>query len=302
MRLSVREYGTRRAAHTVVLLHGCSLNKDSWNIQITELLRQWNSDIRIIAYDHRGHGKSAGAPMHTYRIERLGADLGDVLTSLHVKPRLTLVGHSMGGMASLAYLGLPASLRPVDPHGLVLVATAAGQLTERGLGRLLATPAIDILYLLAQHVPHSIAEGAFRLLTRPLCGALVSQWGYGTRRHDALAAISAAAINATPLATKAAALHALRHYDQYRTLKSVTATTVVLSGGADLLTPPSHARDIAAGIAGAIRIHEPQAGHMLLHEALQLVATAINHVLHRGKLAYSSPIGNAAYTVDSGNG
>ena len=32
--LSVREYGPRDAAHTVVLLHGFCLNKDSWTIQI----------------------------------------------------------------------------------------------------------------------------------------------------------------------------------------------------------------------------------------------------------------------------
>ena len=47
----------------------------------------------------------------------------------------------MGGMTALAYLGRPAEDRPVEPDGLVLVATAAGRLSERGLGRLLATRA-----------------------------------------------------------------------------------------------------------------------------------------------------------------
>jgi NAD-dependent dihydropyrimidine dehydrogenase PreA subunit len=39
--LSVRAYGPRDAAHTVVLLHGLCLNKDSWTIQIEHLLHQY---------------------------------------------------------------------------------------------------------------------------------------------------------------------------------------------------------------------------------------------------------------------
>jgi pimeloyl-ACP methyl ester carboxylesterase len=79
--------------------------------------------------------------MGTYRIDRLAADLDEVLTALNVTAPLTLVGHSMGAMAALAYLSRPASERSVDPHGLVLVAAAAGKLAQRGLGRLLGTRA-----------------------------------------------------------------------------------------------------------------------------------------------------------------
>ena len=59
--LSVRDCGSRAAGHTVVLLHGFCLNKDSWNIQMTQLIRHWGNNIRIISYDHRGHGDSGGA-------------------------------------------------------------------------------------------------------------------------------------------------------------------------------------------------------------------------------------------------
>ena len=79
--------------------------------------------------------------MNTYRIDQLADDLAQVLIALDVTGPLTLVGHSLGGMTALAYLGRPAAQRRVEPHGLVLVATAAGKLAERGLARLLATPA-----------------------------------------------------------------------------------------------------------------------------------------------------------------
>jgi hypothetical protein len=48
--LSVREYGTYRADHTVVLLHGLCLSKAFWDLQIAELIRQWGDNLRIIAY------------------------------------------------------------------------------------------------------------------------------------------------------------------------------------------------------------------------------------------------------------
>lgn len=277
--LSVREYGSRDAARTVVLLHGFCLTKDSWTIQIGHLRRQYGDSIRIINYDHRGHGESGAAPMHTYYVDRLAADLADLLVTLGVTGPLTLAGHSMGGMVALAYLGRPASQRPVQPHGLILVATAAGKLAERGLGQLLATPATDILYELAHHAPQAFADRVFCALARPVCGALVRYGGYGTASRDALIAVSAATINATPIATKAGFLRALRHYDQYRTLSSITATTVVISGGADRLTPPSHAHDLARGIPGAMRVHRPAAGHMLLDEAPQVISNAIIDVI-----------------------
>jgi pimeloyl-ACP methyl ester carboxylesterase len=276
--LSVREYGSRDPAHTVVLLHGFCLTKDSWTGPIDHLLHQYGDSIRIISYDHRGHGDSAAAPMHSYHIDRLAADLADLLAALGVAGPLTLAGHSMGGMVALAYLGRPASQRPVQPDGLILVATAAGKLTQRGLGRFLATPATDILCELAQHAPRA-AEHAFRALARPVCEVLVRFGGYGTASRDARVGVSAATINATPVATKAGFLRALRDYDQYQTLSSITATTVVISGGADRLTPPSHARDLTRGIPAATLVHRPAASHMLLDEAPRIISNALIDII-----------------------
>src|SRR3984885_10333164 len=183
--LSFREYGSRDAAHTVVLLHGLCLNQDSWQIQIGHLRRRYGDGIRIISYDHRGHGDSGAAPMHTYHIDRLATDLADLLVTLGVEGPLPLAGHSMGGMVALAYLGRPAGPRPVQPHGLILVAPAAGKLAERGLGQLLASPATDIFYELATHAPRAVADRVLRTLARPLGGALVRYGGYGTASRDA---------------------------------------------------------------------------------------------------------------------
>jgi pimeloyl-ACP methyl ester carboxylesterase len=135
----------------VVFLHGLCRDRTSWDRQITYSWCRYGRSVRTISYDHRGHGGSAAASMSTYRVDQLADDLAQVLTALDVTGPLTLVGHSMGGMTALAYLGRPAADRPVEAEGLILVATAAGQLAERGLARLLATPGPAALVGLIQH-------------------------------------------------------------------------------------------------------------------------------------------------------
>lgn len=267
--LAVRDIGNRDAAHTVVFLHGLCLSQACWARQIDYLADRYGSAVRIISYDHRGHGRSSQAPMNTYRIERLAEDLAQVLTVCKVSGPATLVGHSMGGMTALGYLGLDAGRRPVDPAGLVLVATAAGKLRQRGMGRLLGTPATAALVGVAGVAP----EQAIRAMAAPLCATL-SRWRRGASTAT-LAAVAADALAAVSVATAVGFLPALRDYDQYPMLATIRARTVVLSGGADPLTPAVHARDLAAAIPGAEHVHIPGAGHMLPQEAAQLVHDAI---------------------------
>jgi pimeloyl-ACP methyl ester carboxylesterase len=273
VRLAVCDYGSTRANHTLVLLHGLCLTKSSWAAQIAELRRRWGNSLRIIAYDHRGHGRSTGAEMQTYRIDRLAADLAEVLTNLRVGGPLTLAGHSMGGMTALAYLGLPAGDRPVEPQGLVLVATAAGRLAQRGIGRLLATPATGMVFDLVDRMPRRVSGQTIERLTRPIRGGIVRL----ARHGNADAAVSA--YQTVSLTTATGFLPSLKRYDQYHTLESIDAKTFIVSGGADILTPAAHSRDLAAAIPGAVHLHLPTASHMLLQEESALVTNAIDSAM-----------------------
>jgi pimeloyl-ACP methyl ester carboxylesterase len=258
------------------------LNKESWNIQMTRLVRHWGNNIRIISYDHRGHGESGEAPMHTYRIDRLAEDLAELLAALEVAGPVTLAGHSMGGMTALAYLRRPASKRPVEPHSLVLVATAAGNLGSHGIGRLLSTPATSMVYHLVRRMPRAGTDEVVQFLARPLWAALTRHGGYGETAPKSLVAASAAAIKTTPSTTKVGFLRGLREYDCSQTLSSITANTTIISGGADKLTPMWHAHELADGITGSALIHLPTAGHTLLHEIPQVVTEAISAAIAAG--------------------
>jgi pimeloyl-ACP methyl ester carboxylesterase len=269
--LAVHDSGPQTAQHTVVFLHGLCLTRESWAGQIAYLSRRYGSTVRVISYDHRGHGRSGSAPMGTYRIDRLAEDLAQVLAAAQVSGQVTLVGHSMGGMTALAYLG--RRHRPVEAHGLVLVATAAGKIAERGLGRLLATPATAALFGLVEHTPDHVV----RAMVGPVCTTL-GRWRRGV--HSAtLAATAVAALTSTPVPTAVGFLPSFRAYDQYAALAGIRARTVVVSGGMDPLIPPAHARDLAAGIAGAQHVHLPAAGHMLPQEAPHVLDDAIGRAI-----------------------
>ena len=289
VRLAVRDIGSgANAEHTVVLLHGLCLTQNSWSAQIRDLVQRWGSSIRIVTYDHRGHGASSSAPMRTYRIDRLAADLADVLSALNVNGALTIAGHSMGGMTALEYFGRPAADRPVEPSGLVLIATAAGKLAERGIGRLISTPATEALFEIVRRAPRFVTERAIKAIVASLSDALVAIPGL-----DATARTALTALPTNSLTTAAGFLLGLKRYDRYDTLASIAAKAVVVSGGTDFATPVSHADDITAAIAGAAHMHIPAAGHMLMHEAPQLVSAAINLALSgtgcaEGRLAMAS--------------
>src|SRR5215813_12016730 len=83
--------------YPIVLAHGITCAIRVWAYQIADLM----TDYRVIAFDHRGHGKSAVPPRRRrYSLDILAADLDAVLEStLEPGERAVIAGHSMGGIA-----------------------------------------------------------------------------------------------------------------------------------------------------------------------------------------------------------
>lgn len=288
--LSVREFGREDARITLVLLHGFCLDKSAWEVQVRQLLSVYGTDIRIILYDHRGHGDSESAPARTYSIDTLSEDLSDVITTLRVSGTLILAGHSMGGMTAMTYAALPEGEQAVSPDSLVLVATASGRIHERGLGLLLSGVPSSFLTAVAEHFPESVLTPAVKALTVPLARVLIRYFGYGYDADDALEVLSAGSIARTAMSTKAGFLRAFKRFDQQARLGSIRAMTTVISGEKDWLTPPEHSHEMAAAIPASVHLHCESAGHMLLHEAAELVTTVLCHAVDRAReKAQSTP-------------
>jgi pimeloyl-ACP methyl ester carboxylesterase len=96
IRLHTEVFGPE-GGYPIVLAHGITCALRVWAYQIADL----STDYRVIAFDHRGHGKSAvPARRNRYSLDFLAADLDAVLeATLAPGERAVIAGHSMGGIA-----------------------------------------------------------------------------------------------------------------------------------------------------------------------------------------------------------
>lgn len=100
IKLFYQDLGPKNASDTVVLIHGWPLSHEMWDYQLAELPAH---DIRVVAYDRRGFGKSS-QPWDGYGYDTLADDLKAVLDTLDLQ-NVTLVGFSMGGGEVARYMG-----------------------------------------------------------------------------------------------------------------------------------------------------------------------------------------------------
>jgi len=222
----------------VLLLHAFPLGLVMWDPQVAALA----GTHRVIRFDDRGFGGSPpGDGLLT--MERIADDAAAVLDHLGVS-RAVVGGVSMGGYAALAMV----RRHPDRLRGLVLADTRAGADTPE---------ARKNRALLAERVlkegPAAVAEASLPKLLgetthreRPELVSRVREMILGNSPRgiaDSLAGLAARA-------------------DSTSTLREVRVPTLVVCGLEDLLTPPSEAEALRAGIAGSRLELIPRAGHL----------------------------------------
>jgi len=104
--------------HTVVLLHGKNFCAATWESAIRALTQ---AGYRVIAPDQIGFCKSTKPAHYQYSFQQLASNTNALLESLGIE-RVSIVGHSMGGMLAtrfaLMYPQRTAQLVLVNPIGL----------------------------------------------------------------------------------------------------------------------------------------------------------------------------------------
>ena len=90
--------------YPIVLSHGITCSLQVWRNQIADLAK----DHRVIAFDHRGHGRSGVPGRGGYTLDLLAADLDAVLDATLDRGECAVIaGHSLGGIAIIAGPAVP---------------------------------------------------------------------------------------------------------------------------------------------------------------------------------------------------
>ncbi|MCA1005242.1 alpha/beta hydrolase [Rhodococcus hoagii] len=258
--LAVREYGPADAPVTAVFVHGHCLHTHSWARLRSHLTREWGTAVRMVFYDHRGHGESGSAPAHTYTIDQLGRDLDAVIRKAVPTGPIVLVGHSMGGMTALAYTRQNPETVGNRIVGVGLLSTAAGDITRSGLGRFLRHP-------------------------------LVSAFQFGVERMPRLSQrlISMVLDNPTSVVTMYGFLRSFVGFDESHSLAGLAGIpSLVLGGTSDMVTPFEHSVAIASNLPAAELVRLGGAGHSVILDQAHEVAHALVRLVDRAAAHHES--------------
>jgi pimeloyl-ACP methyl ester carboxylesterase len=240
---------------TIVLSHGVTLSVRTWVKQLEFLPKR---GFRTIAFDHRGHGDSEVGE-HGHAIENLARDVRSVVEGLDLRDAV-LVGHSMGGVAVQAFMVMFPEIAAERVAGIVLLSTLA-RTPMSGHERL------------AQFVAAAADRGPDPggLMERKDLGYLLARVGFGREAQPAHIELTRQMILDCPVETRRDATRALMELDLVDRLRLITVPTLIISGTADLITPPAESRRIHAEIPHARFESVPGGGHMLMFERTALV-------------------------------
>ena len=235
----------------LVLSHALGTSRAMWDPQVERL----SSRLRLLRYDHRGHGASP-VPPGPYRIEDLGRDFLRLLDRLQLA-RVAWCGLSLGGMVGL-WLGANA---PERIDRLILCCTAA-----------------------RMPRPEDFATRAGRVRKEglePLADQIIGRWftpAFFAEHADRVASIRAL-LTSTDAEGYASTCDALAAMDLRDQLRQITAPTLMVAGAEDQSTPVAQAREIAQRVSGSRLVVLDHAAHLANVEQpdafTQVILTAI---------------------------
>jgi len=255
------------SAPAVVLVHGWTCSTRFWAAQIEDLSR----DHRVIAYDLRGHGRTPASPVAS--TAALADDLEAVLlATLAPDEKVVVAGHSMGGMTVMAAATRPAFRAHVA--ATLLCSTGSSRLVDEAevvpLG-----PGPARTWLTGKILGSQAPLGPVTPLGKRVLKYATMGPGSAPEAVDRCARI----VHACPRKVRYAWSKVLEDLDLDGDVRQLTVPTAVITGTADRLTPPVHARAIAAALPNSLGLTELYGiGHMTPVEAPAAVTRRIREL------------------------
>lgn len=258
---------------TLVLVHGWTETLKYWIYQIRDL----SHEFRIVAYDARGHGRSGRPPNGDYGADRQGEDLEAILhAAVPSGERAIVAGHSLGGMAIAAWA----------EHHEVTARASGAALLFTGVDGLVGGQLVVHVPRFAQALAEPIAAHGFLgsrtplpRISTPISHAAIRRFAFGPHASPAQVAFYERMLVACPPEARAGTGLAMQHIDLRHAVPNLTVPTLVMAGELDRLTPPAHARRIAAELPNLQALIElPDTGHMGPLERPREVSAALREL------------------------
>jgi len=278
-RLNVLAYGPPDAP-VLVFCHGWTCNAAYWTPQINAFAENY----RVVVYDQRGHGES-GTGSRALGADVLADDLQAVLDAvLRPGAKAVLTGHSMGGMSIIAWAEKYPENVDRQVAGVLLAST--------GTDRLVADSAVVPLPRRFPRVPVPVARGLMGatvpLTASPVTTRALRYVALSPSASPAEVAFCERIVLGCPPRTRGGWGRALSALDIREGLHNLTVPTTVLVGTADRLTPPVHARRLAAELERAGNLERlvvlDGVGHMSSVEAIDRFDEELLHLLDRAQV------------------
>jgi pimeloyl-ACP methyl ester carboxylesterase len=252
--------------YPIVLAHGITCAIRVWAYQIADL----STDYRVIAFDHRGHGKSAVPPRrHCYSLDVLAADLDAVLeATLAPGERAVIAGHSMGGIAITSWAERYPDRVPQCADAVALINTTTGDLL-RNVRFLPVPPALaDVRVRAAGTLLKTFgAAPLLRAVDRP-SRRFVSTIAVGRDADPAITEFIYELFTATPPAGRGGWARTLVDAlgPEHIGLTNLTVPTLVIGSAKDRLLPMVSSRHIARMAPNLASFVELPGGHCAIVE------------------------------------
>jgi pimeloyl-ACP methyl ester carboxylesterase len=251
--------------YPIVLTHGFVCAIRAWAYQIADLA----SDYRVIAFDHRGHGKSGVPRRGAYSLKHLASDLDAVLeATLAPHERALLAGHSMGGMTIAAWSERYRHKVHRRADAVALINTTTGDLVRKvnflPVPRELAAARVLAGRRLINTFGGFPLPGAIRVPSR----VVVEMLAVGRDADPSVARLVHELFVQTSAAGRGGCAKMLVDElgSRYLNLDGLTVPTLVIGSERDRLTPISQSRRLAATAPNAVGLIELPGGHCSMLE------------------------------------
>jgi pimeloyl-ACP methyl ester carboxylesterase len=284
--LSVVEHGAQESATaTVLLAHGYVQSAALWNGQVRDLLLA-RPDLKVVTYDHRGHGRSGRTSRDAATLKQLARDLAAVLDAVAPTGPVVVGGHSMGGMTLMALAEERPELFGDRVVGVAFVGTSAGGLdaVTHGLPAPVAKVVRRVLPVLNEAAVKAEAKGKPRKVGKADAYMLFPRGADPALVHEALEVHKGCSAE-----TVAAFLPTFSDHDRLTALEALShVPSIVVAGDKDLLCPLPHAHAIADALPQSELTVFPGVGHMVHMERRQevsrLLLGLVDRALDQGQL------------------